>query len=42
MNDNNNPARDLQHYVCDYLNNELSGTGVTMLVEDNKNIEFEI
>ena len=42
MNDNNNPARDLQRYVCDYLNDELSSTGVTMLVEDNKNIEFEI
>lgn len=42
MNDNNNPARDLQRYICDYLNDELSGTGVTILVEDSKNIEFEI
>ena len=42
MNDNNNPARDLQRYVCEYLNDQLSGTGVTMLVEDSKNIEFEI
>ena len=42
MNDNKNPARDLQRYVCDYLNDELSSTGVTMLVEDSKNIEFEI
>lgn len=42
MNDNHNPARDLQRYVCEYLNGELSGTGVTILVEDSKNIEFEI
>ena len=38
MNDNHNPARDLQRYVCDYLNVELSGTGVKILVEDSKNI----
>lgn len=42
MNDNNNPARNLQRYVCEYLNGQLSSSGVELLVEDSKNIEFEI
>ena len=37
---NNNPAREIQTYVCDYLNEQLSALSVDFLAEDRKDIEF--
>ena len=39
---NNNPAREIQTYVCDYLNEQLSALSVDFLAEDRKDIEFQI